>query len=83
MSGYAINPMQPLPKRWKDAGGPLRVMCEPHDGYVMMRRPGAMPFVVSVRELLGGKYEPILPAKQINVRARVAALSDDKGVAEK
>lgn len=81
MSGYAIDPMQPLPKRWRDKGGPLRLMCEPHDGYVMMRRPGAMPFVESVRGLLSGKYEPVLPPPRINVRERVKAIRAEQETA--
>lgn len=65
MSGYAIDPTQPLPKIWKDAIGEIRVMCNPHEGYVMARRKGSAPFVLSVRELLSGKYDPLpLPARR-------------------
>lgn len=72
---YAIDPTQPLPKRWTDKNGPLRVMTtHPVEGYVMVRRPGAMPTVVSVSDLLSGRYEPILPKPKINVRERVAAI---------
>lgn len=60
MSGYAIDPLAPFPKRWGDERGEIRVMCDPHEGYVMARRRGAAPFVISVRDLLSGKYEPII-----------------------
>jgi len=74
--GYAINPMQPLPKRWFDAIGPIRVICEPHAGWIMARRhDNATPFVLSVRELLGGKFTPILPKSTTNVRQRVAEIN--------
>lgn len=56
MTGYAVDPSSPLPKRWEDDHGTIRVMCEPHEGYVMARRKGAAPFVISVRDLLSGKY---------------------------
>lgn len=61
MIGYAVNPLQPLPRRWKDKIGPIRLMnVEPIEGYVMARRPGAAPFILSVRDLLNGDREPIL-----------------------
>lgn len=73
--GYAIKPLQPLPKYWFDAIGPIRVMCEPHAGYIMARRhDNSTPFVLSVRELLGGKFTPILPKPRTNVRQRVAEI---------
>jgi len=67
---HTIAPGAPIPKRWKSPGGPIRVMCEPVEGYVMARRPQAAPFVLSVRELLGssqhphhfGPFEPIISA---------------------
>lgn len=60
MSGYAIDPFAPLPKRWEDEHGEIRVMCEPHEGYVMARRKGCIPFVIRVIDLLSGEYEPII-----------------------
>jgi hypothetical protein len=60
MTGYAIDPTSPIHKKWTDENGPIRVLCEPAEGYVMIRRPGAMPGVISVRDLLCGKYTPVL-----------------------
>lgn len=74
LAGYAIGPTETLPKRWRDAIGPLRIMCEPCEGYVMARRPGAAPFVLSVRDLLSGDFSPILPKPRINVRLRIAEI---------
>lgn len=76
MSGYAIDPTQPLPKRWRDNYGPMRLMTvEPVEGYVMARRAAGFPFVLSVRDLLGGKWEPILPKPKVNVREIVSKLA--------
>lgn len=47
-----------MPKRWEDKNGPLRLMAGPIEGYVMMRRPGGAPFVLSVKELLNAKSHP-------------------------
>lgn len=67
MSGYAVDPIEPLPKRWKDKNGPIRLMTRsPVEGYVMARRPGAAPFVLSVPDLLSGEWEPIIPANKIS-----------------
>lgn len=79
---YAVDPTQPLPKRWSDDLGPIRVMTpNPVEGYVMIRRPGAMPSVISVSDLLGGRYEPILPKPKTNVRERIAALKAEQEAA--
>jgi len=60
MTGHVINPLSPLPKRWVDAAGEIRLlMTEPVEGYVMARRRGAAPFVISVRELLSGRFMPV------------------------
>ena len=70
MSGYVFDPTSPIHKLWQDEVGPIRVMCEPVQGYVMARRPGAKPFVVSVRELHSGeKYHPVVKTKAKSVRA--------------
>ena len=45
-----------------DRGGPFRVMTVV-DGYVLLRRPGCMPFVESVRDV-GRKWltaDPVTP----------------------
>lgn len=75
MSGYTFDPTQPLPKRWVDLIGPMRLMTtKPVEGYVMCRRPGCAPFILSVAELLGGAWQPILPTPQRNVRKIVENL---------
>lgn len=77
--GYVIDPTEPLPKRWKDERGPIRVMCEPIEGYIMARRPGAAPFILSMRELLRGDYEPILKKPTTNICTAVDALLKEIG----
>lgn len=64
MTGYVINPLSPLPKRWVDAAGEIRLlMTTPAEGYVMARRRGAAPFVISVRDLLDGRFVPVQKVK--------------------
>jgi hypothetical protein len=76
MTGYTIDPTQPLPERWTDAIGPMRLMMsKPVKGYVMCRRPGCTPFVLTVADLLGGSYEPVLPKPKQNVREIVSKLA--------
>lgn len=56
---YAVDPMAPFPKRWIDANGnPIRVMGEPIQGYLLARRPGCMPFAISVRHILNAERHP-------------------------
>jgi hypothetical protein len=55
---YAVNPLAPFPKRWSDKIGNIIVMCEPVKGYVMCRRPGAVPFVLSVAQILNAEKHP-------------------------
>ncbi len=45
---------EPLPKNWEDRHGPARLMGV-IEGYAMMRRPGAMPFVYPLKDLLGSR----------------------------
>lgn len=60
MTGYVYTPGSPLPKRWVDAAGEIRLlMTTPAEGYVMARRRGAAPFVISVRDLLDGRFMPV------------------------
>lgn len=41
-----------LPKFWHDDHGDIRLlMLYPVEGYVMARRPGAMPFAITVANL--------------------------------
>lgn len=56
---YVIDPLAPFPARWKDHTGPIRVMSGPVQGYVMVRRPGAVPFVLSVKQILNAERHPI------------------------
>lgn len=56
---YCVDPMQPFPKRWEDARGPVRVISGPAEGYVMVRRRGCMPFVLHVRHLLNTDKHPV------------------------
>jgi hypothetical protein len=50
---YALSPAAPFPKRWRASDGrSFRVICEPSEGYVMARFPRAMPFVISVKQIL-------------------------------
>jgi adenylosuccinate synthase len=66
---YAYDPTSPIHKLWQDDKGHVRVICEPAQGYVMARRPGAMPFVISVSDLLSGKrYQPVIRPKAKSVR---------------
>jgi len=52
---YVIDPMQPFPKKWSDNLGPINVMTEPVSGFVMVRRPGCTPFILSVKQLLNAE----------------------------
>src|SRR5262245_22325340 len=48
---YLLDPLSPLPARWRDKHGPLRVMAGPVKGWVMVRRPQAVPFCLRVSDL--------------------------------
>ena len=52
---YVVSLLAKFPKRWRDHIGPIRVMSEPIDGYLMVRRPGAAPFVLSVKQMLNAE----------------------------
>ena len=75
MTGFAYDPTEPLPKRWIGKNGLIRLLCQPHEGYIMARSSGAMPFVLSVRDLLGGEYEPVV---RKSVRASLSSGGDTK-----
>jgi hypothetical protein len=50
---YVVNPMARFPRRWRAADGkPLRVLCDPAEGYVMARFKNAAPFTIRVSEIL-------------------------------
>ncbi|KZE34078.1 hypothetical protein IMF23_04190 [Chelatococcus daeguensis] len=55
---YVLDPLSPFPKRWRDHIGPLRVMCGPVEGYVMVRRKGGAPFVLRVSDLTNATRDP-------------------------
>lgn len=55
---YFLDPLAPFPARWKDKHGPLRVMAGPVSGYVMVRRPSAVPFVLHVSDLCNASKRP-------------------------
>jgi hypothetical protein len=57
MKKYVVG-VGSFPKRWRDKIGKITVMGEPIKGYVMVRRPGAMPFVLSVAEILNTDEHP-------------------------
>lgn len=63
MTGFALDPTKPLPKKWMDCTTSncdvIRLLCQPHEGYVMARKKRAAPFVLSVRDLLSGRYQPM------------------------
>lgn len=54
MTKYVVG-LGPFPKRWQDHLGKVTVMGEPIKGYVMVRRPGGFPFVLSVSHLLNAE----------------------------
>lgn len=56
---YVIDPLAKFPRRWRDHIGPIRVMCEPVEGYLLVRRPGCAPFALSVRQILNAEKHPV------------------------
>lgn len=56
---YFIDVMAPFPKRWRDKIGLIEVMCEPVKGWVMCRRPHAVPFCLRVSHLTNAERHPI------------------------
>ncbi len=68
-----VRPLTEFPQRWTDKDGkPLAVMAGPVKGYLMMRRPGAMPFVLALADLLDWKKggHPSGPFKAVGKRSR-------------
>lgn len=57
---YVVALGASLPKKWRDARGPIQVMSEPVQGYVMARRPGRIPFVLTLRQLLNAEKHPTI-----------------------
>lgn len=55
---YAMGLGGKIHKRWMTPLGPIRVMGEPVEGYVMARRPQAVPFVLTVAELFNAARRP-------------------------
>jgi hypothetical protein len=56
---YVLDPLSPFPKRWQDRVGPIRVMTGPIEGYLMVRRPGGMPFCLHVKHLTNAERHPV------------------------
>jgi hypothetical protein len=55
---YFLDPLAPFPPRWRDKTGPITVMAGPVKGYVMVRRPNAVPFVLHVSDLCNATKHP-------------------------
>jgi len=73
---YFLDPFAPFPPRWRDKHGPITVMAGPVRGYVMVRRPNAVPFVLHVANLCNavkhgvhGPFEMIEPKCRRGARA--------------
>ena len=72
---YVVDPLAPFPKRWKDRHGAFKVMAGPVDGYLMVRRPGCLPYVLHVTEILNsanrphphGPFECLEPTKRVKL----------------
>jgi hypothetical protein len=56
---YVISPGDGFPLRWEDHIGPLRVIGQASEGYIMVRRPGGAPFVLQVSQLLNARPDPV------------------------
>lgn len=65
---------EPLPKNWEDRIGPIRVMGVV-EGYAMVRRPGAMPFCIPLKDLTGarqfGSHGPFYPVGRAALKESV------------
>jgi hypothetical protein len=58
-AGVASGPRDtPFPPKWRDKYGPLTVMAGPVKGWVMVRRPQAVPFVLHVSDLCNATQRP-------------------------
>lgn len=71
---YFLDPLAPFPARWRDRIGPLRVMAGPVSGYVMIRRPNAVPFVLRVSDLCNATKHPHHGPFEVTGVKREAAL---------
>ncbi len=70
---FVIDATEPFPKRWRSPAGPINVMAGPVKGYLMVRRPGAMPFVIGLWELLNTEKHPLGPFEPIIKPSRKSA----------
>lgn len=53
---YVVGALDPIPKYWRDHIGELRVMTrEPVEGWLMVRRLGAAPFILRLAQLLNAE----------------------------
>lgn len=69
---YVLDVLSPLPARWRDKHGPLRVLAGPVKGWVMVKRPHAgEPFCLRVSDLCNAtKREPHGPFEVVGVKVR-------------
>lgn len=67
---YFIDPFAPFPPKWRDSIGPIAVMTGPVKGYVMVRRPGSMPFVLHVADLCNAQKHLLGPFEIIEAKPR-------------
>lgn len=73
---YFIDPLAPFPRRWRDKIGPVEVMTNPIKGYVMCRRPRAVPFVLRVSDLCNAtKDQHHGPFEVVGVKTRTMSPS--------
>jgi hypothetical protein len=73
---YFLDPLAPFPRRWMDKGGNIEVMTGPVKGYVMVRRPYAVPFVLRVSDLCNATKDPHHgPFELVGVKTRRARVS--------
>lgn len=76
---FVIDMTQPFPKRWTSPGGPINVMAGPVKGYLMVRRPGAAPFVIGLWQLLNAEKHPSGPFEPIVKPVRKSATPSTDG----
>lgn len=70
-SHYLLDPLDPLPKRWRDRLGPINVMAGPVKGWVMVRRPRCTPFCLRVSDLCNAtRLPPHGPFEVVGVNTR-------------
>jgi hypothetical protein len=80
---YVLDPLAPFPKRWRDHHGPIRVMMGPCEGWVIGRRPGCIPFLLTVSDLCNATRRPIHgPFEVVGAKTKPVALANPSPKAE-